>query len=90
MIILSVDATPVNPSPSPKNAEAVIIPLVLTEESLSNVVAVSALPVTSPVKSPVTLPTNVVAVIIPVTLASPSTHKVALAIVVPIPTFLVV
>ena len=50
-------ATPViSPVTSPIKLLAVIIPLVLTEELFSNVVAVSAFPVTSPVIFPITFP----------------------------------
>ena len=66
----------ISPVTSPTKLLAVIIPLVLTEELLSNVVAVSAFPVTSPVIFPITFPvkgpTNWAAVIIPVVLILPS------------------
>ena len=62
----------ISPVTSPTKLLAVIIPLVLTEELLSSVVAVSAFPVTSPVIFPITFPvkgpTNWPAVIIPVVL----------------------
>ena len=42
VIILSVEATPVNPVPSPTKLAAVIMPLVLTDESEFNAVAIPA------------------------------------------------